>query len=582
MIYFKKVILLLAIFLPMVMFQALHSGPTVIQDDRVTNLTTTPVLGRGYSISTNTFQSSCLQNIVMTEPSYDFSYLFQEMDEYVEESSRETDTLTKLAPKSFKEFVDKKNYQYHSQWGNQGRYDVNVDDTTTTTETETQKKSGLEEVDKTTKTKTKMIIGKIDLHSYYASVDESASKISDSASKLLTGNDIPAFFSSCGSYYIRSITRKAQFISVFEFESVSEEEDRTFVYNLETELKSFRKRVVDVDWQYKSGYSNYASAGNYSYEQNQTLRDETQLVGEGLKDTFSKDATSRSLTITATAFGLGKNKKASLISYDIETFKAAIKDAFLSMQNPRTGKVDSIEVIPWVENTEFQSLVKLEEAVDPAEIKKSFPAASLITSLVEEDSSSTSTDEEKPKMLLLYEKKMILNINAEFLAELNRTDRAMLNLYYKAKLCRKNIDSRWVKRGNKGEAPEVSPRYTERYLMNNRYPDTGVRLVDFNNYLTQARVDGLLAEHRKYVYGGGDWGKGARSCMNNLMQPKAIFTINYRDFKDCQTLEENLGQIEESIVENHCMPRLFDKWNDPKEVDSLTDEAQIQEQTPEG
>ena len=579
MIFLKKVILLLAVFLPMVMFQSLHSGPTVIQDDRVTNLTTTPVLGRGYSISTNTFQSTCLQDIVMTEPSYDFSYLFQEMDEYIEESSKETDTLTKLAPKSFKQFVQKKNWQYHSQWGNQGSYDVNVDDTTTTTETETQKKSGVEEVDKTTITKTKMIIGKIDLHSYYASVDESASSISDSANKLLVGNDIPGFFNSCGSYYIRSITRKAQFISVFEFESVSEEEDRKFVYNLETELKSFRKRVVDVDWQYKSGYSNYASKGNYSYEQNQTLRDETQLVAEDLTDTFSKAATSRSLTITATAFGLGKNKNASLISYDIATFKAAIKDAFLSMQNPRTGKVDSIEVVPWVENTEFQSLVKLEEAVDPTEIKKSFPAASLIKSLVEEGASNT--DEEKPKTMLLYEKKMILNINAEFLAELSRTDRAMLNLYYKAKLCRKNIDSRWVKKGKKGQASVVSPSYAKRYLMNNRYPDTGVSLVAFNNYLTQARVDGLLAEHRNYVYGGGDWGKGARSCMNNLMQPKAIFTINYRDFKDCATLEENLGQIEESIVENHCMPRLFDKWNIPKEVDSLTDESQIQEQTPE-
>jgi len=59
----------------------LIAGPTVIQDNRVTNLATTPVLGRGYSIATNTYQSTCLKDVVMTEPSYDFTYTFQLLDD---------------------------------------------------------------------------------------------------------------------------------------------------------------------------------------------------------------------------------------------------------------------------------------------------------------------------------------------------------------------------------------------------------------------------------------------------------------------------------------------------------------------
>lgn len=55
------------------------AGPVVIRDNRVTDIGTTPVLGRGYTMSTNTFQSICLKDVKLTEPSYDFTYRFEEM-----------------------------------------------------------------------------------------------------------------------------------------------------------------------------------------------------------------------------------------------------------------------------------------------------------------------------------------------------------------------------------------------------------------------------------------------------------------------------------------------------------------------
>lgn len=105
----KQLTILSLMIFVMAMFSAvLIAGPTVIRDNRVTDLATTPVLGRGYSIATNTYQSTCLKDVVMTEPSYDFTYTFQEMDSFMKDSSSETNTLTKLATTSFRNYLVKK------------------------------------------------------------------------------------------------------------------------------------------------------------------------------------------------------------------------------------------------------------------------------------------------------------------------------------------------------------------------------------------------------------------------------------------------------------------------------------------
>ena len=48
------------------------SSPFVIADDRVRSLDISPVLGRGYSIMTNSFQSSCLIVDQTTVPSFNY------------------------------------------------------------------------------------------------------------------------------------------------------------------------------------------------------------------------------------------------------------------------------------------------------------------------------------------------------------------------------------------------------------------------------------------------------------------------------------------------------------------------------
>ncbi len=454
-------------------FIPLQGGPVVIKDNRVTDLAATPVLGRGYTISTNTYQSTCLTDVKITEPSYDFTYYFKsvEMDGTGDiEDVLNTRTFTeKFKNELIRRFSkeDKSNsegtgrtYYYHN------------------------------------------IFVEINLHSYYASLDESTSKMSTSASRLISNGDLPGFFSSCGSYYVRSIGRKARFISVFTYKSQDQKPDKKFEGDLETQIKGFGKSLKQ----------NIAA-----------LKDAALSSIEFGKRDFARECSKKELTITSAAFGLGKNENATLISYDIDTFRNAIAEAFLSMQNPRTGKVSAIEVLPWVENTDFQALTKLD----------------------------TYSEGKDGKKLMMYEKKQILNGNAEFLAELERFDRTLMNSYYKAMLCRKYIDNNYKNGGL------LKTEYSSRLVMNNRGSGT-LPLSELDGLLSQDKIDRLLEKEQSFMYGKGDGKSGASLCMKAIME-QGIYKIRYRDIPECNSIIRKMVNEEDDKIENYCLPVLSDR-----------------------
>src|SRR5688572_12029079 len=65
----------------MMIVSTVHAGPTILRDELVEDTAVTPSLGRGYSMSTNTYQSMCLIDVVATAPSFDFDYTFQEISQ---------------------------------------------------------------------------------------------------------------------------------------------------------------------------------------------------------------------------------------------------------------------------------------------------------------------------------------------------------------------------------------------------------------------------------------------------------------------------------------------------------------------
>jgi hypothetical protein len=233
---------------------------------------------------------------------------------------------------------------------------------------------------------------------------------------------------------------------------------------IETQVKSFglvTRTKTSGAWFWKKTTSETA------YEQ----QGDTETSSYKLQHDFSEKASKMRLTITTAGFGLGKDKEATLVSYDIESYKQAIVDAFKAMQNPLTGKVVSIEIVPWVENTEFQNYVRLNEAVVIPETKdvtgKTIPAKSI-----------------QP-----YQMKHNINENAEFIAEIKKNDRNLLNIYYKAKMCKSHFDTNWRMKG------KLKAEYAESYLLNHR---TGafLKASELDARLNDAYIENLYTGNR--------------------------------------------------------------------------------------
>jgi len=443
-----RIIRIFAVMLILLAGVDLFAGPTIIRDKRIQDLALTPTLGRGYTIVTNTFQSKCMDNVVVTDPTYDFQYKFESIES--SKSIQAGASATAGAAGSIK------------------GVDINASSKFTYA-------SGKKEF-------YHHIYVEINMDTYYASVDEARTRLSSSAAQLLSNNDIPGFFSSCGSYYVRSLGRNAKFVSVFTYTDVSETRDAAFEASLEIGIKSFGS------------------------------------VTAGTSSSLNQQAGEKKLTITAQAWGLGKNEGATLISYDLETFRAAIKDAFISMQNPMTGKVTTMEIVPWVENTEFQNLIKLEkEVVDP----------------------------KTGKTMLLYKKKQVLNENAEYLAEIERADRNMMNIYYKGKICRQTIDANWVKDG------KLHPEFENARVVNNKFPSETMTLKQLNDLVSNASIEKIIQEEEKFMYASG----GANECLNALLD-SGMYVKSYRDIDVCKKLRTKLSMVINENVDNYCMPQL--------------------------
>lgn len=450
-----------------------HAGPVLIRDSRVQDLAATPVLGRGYSLSTNTFQSACLKDVVTTEPSYDFQYEFKELD--TTSTSKSSTTVSA-------------NGSYSSFW---------IEATAKASSTVASEQG---------RTAHSMQVT-LNVDTYYASVNEASTPLSDSAAALLTSEDVPGFFAACGPNYVRGIGRNAQFVSLFTYETRTAKRDASFEASLQVELKRF---------------------GSGSF-------------GGSTNNTFNSEASEKNLTITSRGWGLGKDQEGVLISYDLETFKQAIKHAFTSTQNPLTGRVISVEVVPWVENTEFQNTLKLraEDEVDGREVP-------------------------------LYEKKDILTFNGEFLTEAERAARLRLNMYYKAKVCRDLITTNYYQGGKLGDAGNKK-------LKNHRLLKAGITLAELDAALKEAEIQKLWKTYEDFLYKGKP---NMTACITELLkEPKqakpatpgvpgapaggesasrgtgrGLFLQRFSSLTSCADLQKIFPATLPETIEDHCMP----------------------------
>jgi hypothetical protein len=386
------------------------AGPSVVRDETLTDVGTTPVLGRGYSLATNTLQSICLKEIVKTKPSYDFKYKFEQIDESVAEELKRGGSVSAA-------------FQG-------GGFGVSVG----------AKLSAKFAEAKTSTSSTINILVSIDIDTYYASVDETKSELADTAVQLAQ-KDLPAFFDACGMYYVRSINRNSKVVAIFSFEEKSSSEAKSFAAELEATV------------------SGWGQSGSVSASINQ--------------DTARK-AASKKLKITTNAFGLGKMEGTTLLAYDLETFRTAVLSAFRATQNEDVGRVTSIEIVPWVEHLQFQSILLGNAAY-------------------------------------ASDRKRFMVVNSEFLAEVDRAARAKLNTFYKAKQCRGAIQSdywtfdqttgspKWIELPGIGSMANVNAK-------NFRPGATPARRTFENLWaaLAPEKLQTMYNEYDAFMYGGKD------------------------------------------------------------------------------
>jgi hypothetical protein len=396
---------------------------------------------------------------------------------------------------------------------------------------------------------------------YYSSIDEAQSKMAAAAAALLMNKDIPGFFDACGMYYVRSINRQAALLSTFSYESKSSSRDFAFEASLRVAVASF----------------GVAGGG-----------------GSVASDTAVKQASkfsSSNLSIRTIGMGLGKSESVMLVSYDLDTFRNAVKGAFQASQPEDVGMVTSIEVAPWVENPDFQNLNKLEPLLVPvltATGQQEF----------EPQIDPAVPPKKKMKMVMPYAQKRTLTQNSEFLAEADRAARAKLNIYYKAKACKSRIEldkmiqqrpGKWMFQDlplKPAENPEGKTTEDET-IFNNRTGANPLRLGDFYyKTLAPSAIQLIWMEYDSFVYGGSGPASeaanksaverskvameylvgeksglpyphnvfpGSTKCLEDLTTA-GITAVSYRTIPTCERLEELFLTVNGRMIDDYCMP----------------------------
>ncbi len=267
----------------------------VIDGELLNDLRRTPVLGGGFSLTTEDYKSLCFDNVETTIPSYDYDYTF-----YSNESETKSDSTNKSDydfEYAFKTFVGSV----------KGKTNI---------ETSTTSKSTLNRVN---------MFAVIRLNSYYASLNEAKSILSSQAKDLIKSEDIIGFFDACGTYYIRTINRYSRLYAWLTLESKEEISAASFKYHLEA---SIRSRFGSVSMKSK---------------------------GESGSNNFFKG---KRLYIKIIGIGLSKEHVVNLSPTSIEDFKKVINNASKSMSGIHTGRISSLEIIPWMDNLSFQRELK--------------------------------------------------------------------------------------------------------------------------------------------------------------------------------------------------------------------------------
>jgi len=190
--------LLVMLYLRIVSFRlsSINAIPFTIDDNRVRTLDTSPILGRGYIIGTNSYQSNCLIVDEHSTPSYNYDNSFIDM-------TQSTDIESELAGKLSSSF------SYNAI------------------------KSEAVTIESDSYSELFLAVSNMRIDRYFSGFKTSS--IMNDAKELLQHQDYIGFFQSCGTNYVRSIRRAQEITAIFKFSSPSRDLAQEFAAEIKTQ-----------------------------------------------------------------------------------------------------------------------------------------------------------------------------------------------------------------------------------------------------------------------------------------------------------------------------------------------------------
>ncbi|WP_069470348.1 hypothetical protein [Candidatus Marithrix sp. Canyon 246] len=438
----------------------------VIDGELLNDLRRTPVLGGGFSLTTEDYKSLCFDNVETTIPSYDYDYTFY---------SNESESKSESKSKSEYGF----SYGFKSFYAS-GKVKASV---------------GKAKKSKSKLNRVNMFVV-IRLNSYYASLNEAKSVLSSQAKDLIQSEDVIGFFDACGTYYIRTINRYSRLYAWLTLESTETVTEESFKYHLEA---SIRSRFV----------------GSASMK----------AKGESESKNFFKN---KRLYIKIIGTGLAKEHVVNLSPTSLEDFKKVINNASKSMSGIHTGRISSLEIIPWMDNLSFQRELK------PLILKQA----------------GSSQDQKKYESL---KRKWIVAENGEFISMLKNKYRSLQAYQFATMNCQSKLE-RILSRDEKWKNIQFKNHLKDEPIKaEDLYKDL-VCLSD--NKQTKFALDKkVTAKTCKTASLYQQWetiSKEADSCLTELY-PKFTNTL-YRKIPKCKRMVAQLTSLMPPPLFYYCAP----------------------------
>jgi hypothetical protein len=369
-------------------------------------------------------------------------------------------------------------------------------------------------------------------------MDETQSTLSDSVKELLQRKQYVTFFNSCGHFYVRSVGTFSTYYALLQYRLTGDRDDE-FRGDLEKGLFNFYEETEE------------SSAPTGKDKDNDKRKDKEQKPTSQEYKKLSQDAQYRGLKVYVQGIGLSKGDPVNLIPVNIKQFRTTIQEAVKLMQNPDSGLVNAIEVVPWMENPEVGKILLAENEKGVAE---------------------------------QFIRQQKIEENTGVITEIYRKSNSQVELYNVSSMCRKIVLDQFADKsdgslyrslfGHGIKTPEKKQEFTlldamiikqitEKkirkydgnrtlfYNQSNENDKAGyITLNDFIKYFSGNPPEQFLEINRYYLY--GDKNDGALDCINQLYDKLDV--VSYRDVPSCLKALKDV-ELNSTFLNQYCLPK---------------------------